>query len=323
MPGPYNVQIPANAGSQNVPIPGSMGPYNVQIPANTTYANAPGDLGDDPVVAMLSSAPGHDADIPDDYNTGVNAGAPNAPGSNGAVVAPPPAFNNGRPAAFDKQPNINDATAKGQARILGEKQGRYDGEKDRGVKYVSDLKTRRQKYQVEMGATMKRRSLDFDTRDIKQHFIGKGRGDVGSATLGNNKKGQAFPTPKEWNEDALLWVCAPDPETDQPVFYSHVGKPNRFHHSSMVDGGKVIGAGEWIVRKGKLWKVSANSGHYQPTIDFFFRAVLHMSTAFQGDTTVFLYDSVDDKWVDYPVRLFISAPTAGNRYWTHPRAMTP
>ena len=90
----------------------------------------------------------------------------------------------------------------------------------------------------------------------------------------------------------------------------------------MVDGGKVIGAGEWIVRKGKLWKISANSGHYQPTMDFFYRAVLSMSTAFQGDTTVFLYDSVDDKWVDYPIRLFISAPTAGNRYWTHPRAMT-
>ncbi len=27
----------------------------------------------------------------------------------------------------------------------------------------------------------------------------------------------------------------------------------RFHHTSLVDGGKVIGAGEWIVRKGKLW----------------------------------------------------------------------
>ncbi len=30
----------------------------------------------------------------------------------------------------------------------------------------------------------------------------------------------------------------------------------RFHHTSLVDGGKVIGAGEWIVRKGKLWKIS-------------------------------------------------------------------
>ena len=78
----------------------------------------------------------------------------------------------------------------------------------------------------------------------------------------------------------------------------------------MVAGGDVIGAGEWIVRKGKLWKISANSGHYRPTIDFLYRAVLHMSGAFQADTTVFLYDNVDDKWVDYPIRQFISQPNA-------------
>ena len=169
---------------------------------------------------------------------------------------------------------------------------------------------------------MKRRGMVFDTQEIKQHFANKKPGSVGSADLGADKKGKTFPTPAEWNDAALLWVCAPDPEDDKPVFYSHVGKPHRFHHSSMVDGGDVIGAGEWIVKKGKLWKISANSGHYQPTIDFFYRSVLHMFTAFDGDTTVFLYDSVDDKWVDYPIRLFISAPTANNRYWTHPRAMT-
>jgi len=57
---------------------------------------------------------------------------------------------------------------------------------------------------------------------------------------------------------SVLHGCAPDPETDKPVFYSHVGKVHKFHHSTMVDGGTVIGAGEWIVREGKLWKVSAN-----------------------------------------------------------------
>jgi hypothetical protein len=69
----------------------------------------------------------------------------------------------------------------------------------------------------------------------------------------------------------------------------------RFHHTSLVDGGKVIGVGEWIVRKGKLWKINANSGHYQPTIDFLYRAVLNLALAFQSDTTVFLYDSVADE----------------------------
>jgi hypothetical protein len=84
----------------------------------------------------------------------------------------------------------------------------------------------------------------------------------------------------------------------------------------------VIGAGEWIVRKGKLWKISASSGHYQPTIDFLYRAVLNLAPAFQSDTTVFLYDSVADQWIDYLVQQFIQAPSAGSRYWTHPRAET-
>jgi len=56
---------------------------------------------------------------------------------------------------------------------------------------------------------------------------------------------------------SVIHGCAPDPETAKPVFYSDAGKVHRFHHSSMVDGGEVIGAGDWIVHKGKLWKVSA------------------------------------------------------------------
>jgi hypothetical protein len=237
-----------------------------------------------------------------------------------------PAIN--RPSAFDRQPNINDATPMGQARIPGPMGPHYIGEQKKNVKYISNLRTRREKYQIEIGATMLRRKMVFDTKQIKQHFQANyertGRGFVSSATLGEHRKGTLakFDTPPEWKEEALIWVCAPDPETEKPVIYSHVCKVDRFHHSSMVNGTDVIGAGEWIVRKGKLWKISANSGHYQPTIDFLYRAVLQMSGAFQGDTTVFLYDSVDDNWVNYPIRLFVSAPTASNRYWTHPRAPT-
>jgi hypothetical protein len=309
MPGPCNMMIPA---------PPQSGPYGTQIPAPAPNNNGV-DLQDDPVLSLLAPPAGGDAYA---NNTSPYANNPNpdpyqkTPGSVSLSVPPPLK----RPAAFDQQPNINNASPTGQARILGAKGGRYDGEDQRNVKYINDLKTRREKYQVEIGATMLRRKMVFDTKEIKQHFVQKNKGDVGSATLGTNKAGVAFSTPQDWNDEALLWVCAPDPGTDKPVVYSHVGKPDRFHHSSMVNGGDVIGAGEWIVRKGKLWKISANSGHYQPTIDFLYRAILQMSSAFQGDTTVFLYDSVDDKWVDYPVRLFVSAPTAGNRYWTHPRA---
>ena len=72
-----------------------------------------------------------------------------------------------------------------------------------------------------------------------------------------------------------------------------------------------------LFHQGKLWKISANSGHYRNRIDAFYRAVLHMSGAFNDDTTVFLYDSEDDVWVDYPIAKFINAPTGGNRYRTH------
>jgi hypothetical protein len=318
MPGPYNTMIPAQPPS---------GPYNTIIPAQAPNNDGgPADPQDDPVLSIL--APPALAVVGDAYANNTDAYANNpspdayqkTPNLQAQPVAPAPL--NTRPRDFDKQPDINNASPTGQARILGAKNGRYDREDQRNVKYINDLKTRRQKYQIEIGATMLRRTMVFDTKEIKHHFVQKNKDSVGSANLGTAKNGTAFPTPQEWTDEALIWVCAPDPETDKPVIYSHVGKPNRFHHSSMVGGGDVIGAGEWIVRKGKLWKISANSGHYQPTIDFLYRAVLQMSSAFNGDTTVFLYDSVDDKWVDYPIRLFVSAPTAGNRYWTHPRAAT-
>jgi hypothetical protein len=325
MPGQYNTIIPASPPSgpygTMFPAPPPSGPYGTMFPAPAPNNNGAADLQGDPVLSLLAPpALGLDDDAYNNSTPYANQPNPDPYQKTPAIVpqAVPPALT--RPTAFDQQPNINNASPMGQVRILGAKDGRYAGEDQGNVKYISDLKTRRQKYQVEIGATMLRRTMVFDTKEIKQHFVQKNKGDVGAATLGTNKAGVAFPTPQEWNEEALLWVCAPDPGSDKPVVYSHVGKPGRFHHSSMVNGGDVIGAGEWIVRKGKLWKISANSGHYQPTIDFLYRAVLQMSSAFQGDTTVFLYDSVDDKWVDYPVRSFVSAPTAGNRYWTHPRA---
>ena len=116
----------------------------------------------------------------------------------------------------------------------------------------------------------------------------------------------------------MIWVCAPEGELEVPAFYTHVCKAGRFHHSSLVAGDDVIGAGEWIVRDGKLCKVSANSGHYRPTMSCFYRAVLHMATAFQDDTTVFLYDTVTDQWVDYRIRDFIAQPSCNGRYKVHP-----
>jgi hypothetical protein len=315
MPGPYGTIIPAQPPS---------GPYGTIIPAQPPNGGGLADSQNDPVLSLLAPPPlvlNNNA-YANNPNSNVYSRSPNgdAYSMTPNLPSPPPVQQGPRPTAFDQQPDKKNASAMGQARILGAKNGRYNGEDNRNVKYINDLKTKREKYQIEIGATMLRRKLVFDTKEIKKHFEQKKKDSTGAANLGMDKKGTAFPTPTEWADEALIWVCAPDPETDKPVIYSHVCKRDRFHHSSMVDGGDVIGAGEWIVRKGKLWKISANSGHYQPTIDFLYRAVLQMSAAFQGDTTVFLYDTKDDKWVDYPIRLFISAPTAGNRYCTHPRA---
>ena len=70
----------------------------------------------------------------------------------------------------------------------------------------------------------------------------------------------------------------------------------------------------------RLTKISANSGHYQPGMNYFYNAVLQMAPAFNSDTVVFLYDQIDDKWVERPVRDFINRPSDGGRYKTHPRA---
>ena len=36
---------------------------------------------------------------------------------------------------------------------------------------------------------------------------------------------------------------------------------------------------------------------------------------------MFLYDNVDDQWIDYPIQQFISQPTRGGRYQTQPDAV--
>jgi len=85
----------------------------------------------------------------------------------------------------------------------------------------------------------------------------------------------------------------------------------------------VICAGEWIVRKGKLKKISANSGHYRPTLDALYRAVLHLACARQSDSTIFLYDTKLKVWADVNWSDFIAKPTGGGRYSTHPDSPVP
>jgi hypothetical protein len=300
-----------------------LGGYSEAAPALAGYSD--------------SAAAGPDADSDDDIPDGY-MGAPQVQVNgrlfvpppvrfrNGPAQPQPPSAPNGAPAMFLKKPNPNDPNSvgtNGQNRILVKKSPLYKNEEmTKDVKYIRDLSALRDKYQVELGARVHRRGQLFDTKSIKKHFRDKKNYEIGNASLGKNRNNVQFYPTRDWIEGGLIWVCVPHPVTDRPVFYSHVGKVDRFHHTSMTAGGDVIGAGEWIIANGKLLKISANSGHYRPTIDFLYRAVLHMAAAFQGKTTVLLYDSQDDKWVDYPILEFVRKPSNGGRYHTHPQALT-
>src|SRR5262245_36611722 len=170
--------------------------------------------------------------------------------------------------------------------------------------------------EVEIEQTMTRVGGQiFDTGEIKKLLPPQGAAKLGAVN------GVEFPVPDDWRNEAIMWVCRCPPGGDSAKFYSSVCQIAKVHHSSFGDG--VICAGEWIVRKGKLVKMSANSGHYRPSIDALYRAVLHLACARQADSTFFLYDTKLQKWVDVPWGDFIAKPTGGGRYTTHPESPMP
>lgn len=214
---------------------------------------------------------------------------------------------------------------KGQVRLLRTMQhGHGEDRKSDPVKYLHTTAAR-QPYLVEIGSIMRRRGVIFDTRVIKQHYVDKMDRDprlqIGLAAPGNSRvTGKPLPVPvQDWGNDSLIWVCAVHPVTDRPIFYSHVCRGGGFHHSSFTGGSDLIAGGEWVVRNGRLLRVSPNSGHYRPPMDYFYRAVLHMSSAFRPETTVYLYDIVTDRFIDYPIRQFVASPTMGGRLRVHPQ----
>lgn len=177
----------------------------------------------------------------------------------------------------------------------------------------------RQPLQVDINSTMTR--LDgriFDTGDDKK-MVPKQQ--QGAALLGA-AEGIPFTVPTDWVDNAIMWVCVCPPGSDDVAFYSAVCKPEKVHHTSLGTDG-VICAGEWIVRKGKLAKISANSGHFRPKIDALYRAILHLACARQGDSTIYLYDTKLKVWADVNWADFIAKPTGGGRYTTHPDSPMP
>jgi hypothetical protein len=188
---------------------------------------------------------------------------------------------------------------------------------DRDNKVARFFAAEREALVVEIEATMTRKGGQIlDTGDLKGQLPPQGAAKLGAVN------GVEFPVPDDWRDEAIMWVCICPPGTDDVTFYSSVCQLKQVHHSSFGTEG-VICAGEWIVRKGKLKKISANSGHYRPTIDALYRAVLHLACARQSDSTIFLYDTKLKTWADVNWGDFISKPTGGGRYTTHPDSPMP
>lgn len=188
---------------------------------------------------------------------------------------------------------------------------------DRANKVARYMAAEREPFIVEIESTMTRVGGQIlDTGEIKQQLPPQGAAKLGAVN------GVEFPVPDDWRDEAIMWVCICQPGTDDVTFYSSVCQLRQVHHSSFGTEG-VICAGEWIVRKGKLKKMSANSGHYRPTIDALYRAVLHLACAGQPDSTLFLYDTKLQTWADVNWADFIARPTGGGRYTTHPDSPMP
>ncbi len=196
-------------------------------------------------------------------------------------------------------------------------------DRDNNVKYIREAVMRHQ-YQVMIGSRLRRRGLLLDTKEIKQHFISKH--DInyfGMAHLGPKDKTAKQPINlreknREWFHSCLIWVCAKSPQ-NRIVFYSHIGKLCKFHHSTFMAGGNVICAGEWIVKSGELLRISANSGHYRPPLSALIWAVRYLTPAITSNTTVLLYHRGNNKWDDVKAMDFLSHPTGRDgRYSVHP-----
>ncbi|MCU0625747.1 MAG: hypothetical protein MUF21_04550 [Gemmatimonadaceae bacterium] len=188
--------------------------------------------------------------------------------------------------------------------------------------------TLRTKFEVEVGAKLLRRGIHLDTATVRRDWdakranppanSGTGQWIPGAAVMGTRLgSGQVIQRQARW-DDSLIWVCVQ--WAREVVFFSHIGKLGRFHHSSFNGGMDVVCAGEWIVSDGNLQLFSANSGHYRPTITALQQAAFLLQPAFRPDTAVFVFDTQVDDFVDLPARAFIANGSHGGRYRSHPQS---
>jgi hypothetical protein len=119
----------------------------------------------------------------------------------------------------------------------------------------------------------------------------------------------------------MMWVALRDAEDPTTVrVFSGVCVVDMVHHSTLAGHKSVVGAGEWVVEDGKLKRISANSGHFRPTMDRLVQSVRAMTEAHQPDTTVFLWNTKTGAWQNVPVQDFLATPSQGGAMKVHPEA---
>lgn len=121
----------------------------------------------------------------------------------------------------------------------------------KGVKYCSADHVDR-KYRIDLGPPVRRRGEVFDSKTLFETKI-EGRYVQGSMSV-----------PQDDTRCRSIWVMTWSNAAQEPIFYSHVGKLGRFHHSSFNAGQAVMAAGEWVIERGILTMINACSGHYRP-----------------------------------------------------------
>jgi hypothetical protein len=99
----------------------------------------------------------------------------------------------------------------------------------------------------------------------------------------------------------------------QGTFYAGNQKVGLFHHSSLIGGAAVAGAGELKIEKGKLTFISNESGHYQPDPEHFIQVLNELRSHHIDLSKVEL--KLLTKWDD-PQRL--NAEQFWNDYWSRP-----
>ncbi len=78
-----------------------------------------------------------------------------------------------------------------------------------------------------------------------------------------------------------IWVCSPG-----GIFYTHAHVVSQFHHSTFLAGGRVLGAGEWVVSAGKILLITHKTGHYAASPRNLFHALLLLKTRVDLSRTV-------------------------------------